>query len=383
MNKKSALSLLIGAAVSIVALYFAFRHVPISDLLSYMVSMNYFWVLLSVVVGLVSFLIRVYRWQILLGPDVNISYWDAYHPLIIGFTVNCILPGRVGEFARPVILRQKSNVPFTVGIATVAAERVFDVIILIGLFAWVLATVEIDPNLNIAFGETNLNRDTLLMITSGMLKLSIVMIAGILMLGFDTTRQLIKKCIMGLPRLFFFTGNTVKTSMAHRICQPLAEMVENIAVGFAQLKNVRSLVFCIALSIVVWIFAGASYYIMSLGCPGIGLSMSEMVAVMVIICFFIALPSVPGYWGIWEAGGVFALYLFGVQAKDAAGFTLANHAIQMIPVMLLGFLSAFITGVSLTGVSLTGASQTGASQTKAHKHRSDTRNMRNCDYHNE
>jgi len=66
---------------------------------------------------------------------------------------------------------------------------------------------------------------------------------------------------------------------------------------------------------------------------------------MIIICFFIALPSVPGFWGIWEAGGIFALSLFGVSAKEAAGFTLANHAIQMFPVIIIGVISAMLSGV--------------------------------------
>ncbi|MCJ7617482.1 MAG: flippase-like domain-containing protein, partial [Desulfobacterales bacterium] len=65
----------------------------------------------------------------------------------------------------------------------------------------------------------------------------------------------------------------------------------------------------------------------------------------IIICFFIALPSVPGFWGIWEAGGIFALSLFGVSAKEAAGFTLANHAIQIFPIIIAGFISAMLSGV--------------------------------------
>jgi hypothetical protein len=72
---------------------------------------------------------------------------------------------------------------------------------------------------------------------------------------------------------------------------------------------------------------------------------------MVIICFVIALPSVPGFWGLWEAGGVFALMLFGVAEKDAAGFTLANHAVQMFPVILVGMLSAWINGINIMQVS--------------------------------
>ena len=68
---------------------------------------------------------------------------------------------------------------------------------------------------------------------------------------------------------------------------------------------------------------------------------------MIIVCFFIALPSVPGFWGLWEAGGVFALSVFGVSVKDAAGYTLVNHAVQMFPVIFVGLASAIVTGINI------------------------------------
>ena len=62
------------------------------------------------------------------------------------------------------------------------------------------------------------------------------------------------------------------------------------------------------------------------------------------------LPSVPGFWGLWEAGGVFGLLIFGVPAKEAAGFTLTNHVIQMVPVIIVGLVSSIITGANIVQV---------------------------------
>jgi glycosyltransferase 2 family protein len=70
-----------------------------------------------------------------------------------------------------------------------------------------------------------------------------------------------------------------------------------------------------------------------------------------MICFFIALPSVPGYWGLWEAGGVFAMRLFGVTPEAAAGATLLNHALQVLPVVVVGLVSALITSVNIVQVA--------------------------------
>jgi len=72
---------------------------------------------------------------------------------------------------------------------------------------------------------------------------------------------------------------------------------------------------------------------------------------MVIICIFIALPSVPGFWGLWEAGGIFALTLFSVSTKIAAGYTLANHAIQLLPILIIGIASAIMISVNILTIS--------------------------------
>jgi uncharacterized membrane protein YbhN (UPF0104 family) len=127
--------------------------------------------------------------------------------------------------------------------------------------------------------------------------------------------------------------------------------MENVGTGIMLIKRPKRMSVCLLLSACIWLIAALSYYLFSLGCPDIRLTLAEISAMMVIICFAIALPSVPGFWGLWEAGGVFALMLFGVAEKDAAGFTLANHAVQMFPVILTGLVSAWINGINIMQVS--------------------------------
>ncbi|QTA85161.1 lysylphosphatidylglycerol synthase transmembrane domain-containing protein [Desulfonema magnum] len=351
MKKNILFSLILGIGVSAAGLYLAFRNVPFSELIIYLTSIDYFWILPAVLAGLISFMLRVLRWQIILESSQKINFWGAFHPLMIGFMLNCMLPGRAGEVARPVILQKKNKVPFSTGLATVAAERVFDISILIIFFSVAFASVEIDPNLNIPFGDYNLNRETLKMIGGGMLKLTGVLITGMIMVSFSGTRRIINGGIMGIPSLFFFAGPSFKTKIKEKICTVLVGFMENFASGFALVRSPKKIGLCIGLSVFVWALQALSYYVFSLGCPGIALSYTKITTVMLIICVFIALPSVPGFWGLWEAGGIFALSLFGVLSKDAAGYTLANHAIQVFPVIIVGFVSAMITGVNIWQVS--------------------------------
>ena len=127
MQKKISITFAIGLIISIATLYLAFRNVPFVELVNYLLSINYFWIFPTAVLIIISFVLRAIRWQFILGSYQRVSFRHAFHPLMIGFMINCVLPGRVGEVARPVILKKKENVPFTTGLATVAAERVFDI----------------------------------------------------------------------------------------------------------------------------------------------------------------------------------------------------------------------------------------------------------------
>ena len=158
MKNHIIISLLAGIVLSVAALYFAFHNVPLYELLDYLKSINYFWTIPAVCLVLVNFFFRALRWQFILETSHKINVWRAFHPLMIGFMINCILPGRVGEIARPIILQKKEKIAFATGIATVAAERVFDVFALVVFAITTFISIEINPQTEIIFGNFHLNR---------------------------------------------------------------------------------------------------------------------------------------------------------------------------------------------------------------------------------
>jgi len=351
MTRKTSVSLALGAIVSAGALYLSFRNVPLKELASYFHLIQYRWVVLSIGISLSTFAIRGIRWQVILSSSYQVRLADAYHPLIIGFAVNCILPGRVGELARPAILLKREGVPYSTGLATVAAERAFDITLILMLFVAVLALIDIDPDVNMAFGGYHLNRNTLVAIGQRMIGVMVLLIVGMACLSIRSFREWIKRFVLQTPQLFIFLTPPLRRKIQETVASPIAGIIDSFAAGFAMIRSIRKMAWCMTLSILIWGLSIASYYVMALGCPGIDVSFVEMAAVLIIICFFIALPSVPGFWGIWEAGGVFALSLFGIESRDAAGYTLANHAVQVFPVIAAGWVSAIVTGINLLQVS--------------------------------
>ena len=354
MTLKMAASFIGGIIISVVALYFAFKNVPLGELFNYLASINYFWVIPAVLIALLSFALRALRWRIILESTRKIGVWSAYHPMMIGFMINCVLPGRLGEVARPVILQKEEKIPFTTGLATVVAERVFDICILLILFMLTVSMLQIDPSQNVIFGSYNLNLDTLNKVFNGLLKIGALLIIGMALFSIGKIRKIIYTIILSIPDWLFFAGDKFKSRLKTKVCEPLIGMLKNVSSGFILIRNPNKILYCAVLSILIWGLAALSYYIFSFGSPGVSLSYLEMTTVMVIVCFFISLPSVPGWWGLWEAGGVFALSLFGISTKEAAGFTLANHAIQVIPVIIAGFASAMYLSVNIRQMSYQG-----------------------------
>ena len=351
MNKKVFISLFLGTLISVVTLYFAFRNVPLAQLGTYLLSIDYFWTLVSAALVIISFVLRSFRWQYILGSSHTIGFWQAFHPLMIGFTINCVLPGRVGEVARPLILKKKVNIPISTGLATVVIERMFDLVMLLALFTTVSFGLTIDPDIGIDFGDYRIDGSMLQSLFNGMLKLSIFLLAGIIVISLEKPRNMIKRAVAGFSNILFFLNEAGKRKFDLKISTPANQMIENIGLAMALIKQPIRLTVCLLHSIAIWLIVVGSMYAFTIGCPNIELTIAQVTAILVIICFAIALPSVPGYWGLWEAAGMFALMIFGFAGKDAAGYTLANHAVQMFPVMLVGLVSAWYSGINILQVS--------------------------------
>jgi uncharacterized protein (TIRG00374 family) len=143
-------------------------------------------------------------------------------------------------------------------------------------------------------------------------------------------------------------GRTLQRALPH-----LLQFIENSAQGVKYICNLKGFSIAVLASLVFWSFNALSFYFLSIGSPGIALSFISICGIMVVICFFIALPSVPGYWGLWEAAGVFALSFFGVADDVAAGFSLFSHAFNIIPVIAAGWLSCMALGFRWTGLAKT------------------------------
>jgi uncharacterized membrane protein YbhN (UPF0104 family) len=102
----------------------------------------------------VSVAVRAWRWRGLLATArAPASIGATYAALVLAWGLNCILPARVGDAYRPMLLRRWSDVPISAGLGTVAIERVIDLAAVVagGLLAgWAALGSDLPPALVVA-----------------------------------------------------------------------------------------------------------------------------------------------------------------------------------------------------------------------------------------
>jgi uncharacterized protein (TIRG00374 family) len=351
-NRKIILSLSIGMIFSAAAIFVSFKNVPLAQLMNYVKTINFWWIIPSTLIALSTYLVRGLRWEVILSPIKKIGFWHAFHPVVIAFTINCLLPGRLGELARPAILYKRDKIDFSKVLATVGVERIFDIVTLLSIFIIIMGSIQIDPSLTLTFNGYQINQKTLMDIRSKTILAGIILLGLIFLFMLPITRRAIGRVISWLPRLLFFTTLQFRQRMSEKFHTRSHAILDNIALGLEVLRSPYKILACLLLSACVWLLTFTSFYILALGCNGVNITFIQAAAAVIITCFFIMLPSVPGYWGIWEVGGIYGLMIFGIPKIEAAGITLTYHFFQIIPLILVGLISSWLTGVNLMQAGL-------------------------------
>lgn len=81
---------------------------------------------------------RASRWRFLIAPVRRVAMRDVLMLNFIGFFAIFALPLRLGEFARPALTKYRHGISISVGLGTVAVERVIDGLITSLCVAWAL-----------------------------------------------------------------------------------------------------------------------------------------------------------------------------------------------------------------------------------------------------
>ena len=129
----SALKFAIPLGVGIFLIWYVYSLLSPNEkeeLFDAMERANYWWIALSIFLGILSHLSRAYRWKYLLQPlNYNPRFLNSFFSVMTGYLINLLVP-RLGEITRCGVMSRYEKIPFNKLFGTVIAERIADLTIL-------------------------------------------------------------------------------------------------------------------------------------------------------------------------------------------------------------------------------------------------------------
>jgi uncharacterized membrane protein YbhN (UPF0104 family) len=301
--------LLLGVAVSAVALYLALRGVHWGEVGHAIGEADAWLIVAASLMFIVTTSIRAYRWRLLLYSVDSLRLWHLFGALNVGYFMNNILPLQVGEVGRAYLLSELSGISTTRSLSTIVVERVLDVLVLL-LMLLVLA-----PFVPVPAGAR---------VPAALLAAAFVVFASGLVLASRHRGPLPSLIERGID-------------LAPAPSRPkLRQMAENGVHGFAVLADPARGLAAAGVTAAAWLTVGVTMY---LGMRAFHLHLGYEAAMLVVIAttFGFFFPSTPGAFGVYHAIVIATLtQVFDVDKNLAVSFALVVHLVVYLPPVLIG-----------------------------------------------
>jgi glycosyltransferase 2 family protein len=94
-----------------------------------------FWVIAGgIALTILTLWLRSVRWNLILPKSPSASRQNLFGLVMIGFLVNNILPARLGEAARMLLLWKRNRFTVAASVGSVLLERIFDILVFLSFF---------------------------------------------------------------------------------------------------------------------------------------------------------------------------------------------------------------------------------------------------------
>lgn len=318
-SSKKGLYWLIALVLAGVLLYFSLRGIEWAEVWR-IVSKAYLpYILFALLISTVSLFLRAYRWRILLqtqGPvPVNTAFWATS----AGYFGNNFLPARAGELVRTMMVSSETGLGKTFVLTTALTERLADAIALVLISSIVLLTLPFRPG-----WFDNAARPFAILGFGGALAILIV------------------------PKLEkVWHGIVMRLPIPKSIGDKLAESLTHVHAGLRAFHDWGRLVSFLALTIVIW-FADAFGTLVGMWALGMNTTLGVALLLITGLGLGSALPSTPGYVGIYQFVAVGVLVPFGFSKTNAIAYILLAQALQYVYITIWGLIAfARSRGMSL------------------------------------
>ena len=318
----------LGISVSVLLIWWILRDVEPGQLLGELRGANGWLLLAAIAVATSGFLVRAFRWSVLLHPiRSGTSLGSRFAAVCIGFALNNLLPARAGELARAWSISRIEPLPVSGALGSLVAERFLDgVAILLLLGAAVLL-----PGFpaNATIGSRPLAGVLLAVLAAGG--------AGVLVLFLPVMFPASALRILDRGLRLVPGGRGMR----------LRELIEFFLRGLGALRDPRLFGQAVTWSLAIWAWNAVSFWLAFLAF-GIDRGYAAALFVQGVIALGVAVPSAPGYFGTFHAAALVGLHeVYGVAEEATLAFAFGYHLGGFFPVTFLGLWYAGRLGLSL------------------------------------
>ncbi|MBQ3554617.1 MAG: flippase-like domain-containing protein [Bacteroidales bacterium] len=273
-------------------------------------DINYWWIFLSGVIGLLSHIVRALRWKIQLKAlPANPSMRVLTNAIFGTYAVNLILP-RVGEVWRCAYVAQSEEKSFIKVVGSMISERLTDTLTVITITI-VTLFLQLDVLKDILNENPSIKEGIVNIITSPALY-------SVIAVG-----------IIALVWLFRFKSN-------NPLIIKVKELVNNLINGFKTIFQMEKKGLFLFYTVLMWFL----YFIELYVCFFAFKQTESLGIVCAFSCFLMGSIGmgvpVQGGLGPWHWAVIAVLTLYGLNNDTAGAFALVAHGAQLIMTILIG-----------------------------------------------
>lgn len=314
-------SALLTLVLAVVLLVLAFRGVDWAELLDTVRQGRLEYIVLAFWIMTVSYFLRSLRWRTLLSAQKTLHPLTTFWGTCVGYLGNYFLPARAGEFIRSGLIARRSGLNVLYILATALTERIIDAALLVLIIIVLLPMLLADAV-----------PDWLLSARQAMLVVGFGGLLGLLV----------------APRL-----EGLLLNILHRLPLPeslrarLQNLLEKFLLGMRAFQHPARGAIFLLLTVIIWSL-DVVVAMQVANAFDIVLTPLQILFLLAALGLSSALPSTPGYLGIYQFVAVSVLTPFGVEQSQALVFILAFQAMTYVLVLVWGLLGLWRLNLGLS-----------------------------------
>lgn len=318
MTKSVNLKLWIGLFLSALFVYLALRDVDLVRVWDLTKSADPFYVVLIILLAFFQFVVRTWRWAILLEPIKATGFCNRLATTLIGFGANCIFPARMGEFIRANYLGQREKISASSAFGTIVIERLFDGFTLLLILVIGLLGTEFTADWQSVSNKLR--------------------VTGYILLPSYLIFLLFLLCLRYKTEFFLTLFEKILFFLPGRPRKRIVEVIRNFSLGIVIVKNPGKWALIVFYSLFVWFL---NLYQVDLVEKALGLDLPFLAAflIMSMASFGVMIPSAPGYVGTFHLSVQYGFIFFGVGKEEALSAAILWHAVVFFPTIFFGLVS--------------------------------------------